>query len=306
MSVEEKIIGLIKLIRPLNGFMMGFAAIIGAFMVMGSFFDFTMMITIFLTGFMLNSASMIVNDYIDRPIDMINRPNRPLVKGIVKPDEAIIMTVLCIAIGIMSAAFLGILPLIVAIIALIVSLVYNIWGKRMGFIGNLMVAFDTAIPFIFGGTAAWILSGFINKYQFYPNMSGIIYSYNKVWVTPILLAILAFLSNVGREIVKGISDISGDRVMNIKTIAITHGIKTASRAATSFVLSAVALSPLPYVFGLLNISYLIIVMFADLIFIYYMIKLLRVPSPENAYVVKNGLLRAMLLSLIAFIIGRVI
>jgi len=94
--------------------------------------------------------------------------------------------------------------------------------------------------------------------------------------------------------------------MNIKTIAITHGIKTASRAATSFVLSAVALSPLPYVFGLLNISYLIIVMFADLIFIYYMIKLLRVPSPENAYVVKNGLLRAMLLSLIAFIIGRVI
>jgi len=305
MNIEEKIIGLIKLIRPLNGFMMGFAAIIGTFMVMGFFFDFPVIIAIFLTGFMLNGASMIVNDYVDRPIDLINRPNRPLVKGIIKPDEAIIMAVLCMAIGIMSAAFLGLLPLIVAIIALIVSLIYNIWGKRMGFAGNLMVAFDTAIPFIFGGTVAWILSGFINKYQFYLNMDEIIYSYNKVWVTPILLAILAFLSNVGREIVKGISDISGDRTMNIKTIAIMYGIKTASRAATSFVLSAVALSPLPYVFGLLGISYLIIVIFADLIFIYYMIKLLRDPSPENAYTVKNGLLRAMLLSLIAFVIGRV-
>lgn len=306
MNVEEKIIGLIKLIRPLNGFMMGFAAIIGAFMVMGFFFDFTVIVAIFLTGFMLNGASMIVNDYVDRPIDLINRPNRPLVKGIVKPDEAITMAVLCIAIGIISAAILGMLPLVVAIIALIVSLVYNIWGKRMGFVGNLMVAFDTAIPFIFGGTVAWILSGLINKYQFYMDINTIINSYNKVWVTPILLAVLAFLSNVGREIIKGISDISGDRTMNIKTIAIMYGIKTASRAAIAFVLSAVALSPLPYVFGLLSISYLIIVVFADLIFIYYMIKLLRDPSPENAYTVKNGLLRAMLLSLIAFVIGRVI
>ncbi len=306
MGIEEKVIDFIRIIRPLNGFMMGVAAIIGAFMVIGFFTDIVAMIAIFLTGFMLNGASMIVNDYVDRPIDLINRPNRPLVKGTIKPDEALIAIVVCIVIGILSAASLGMLPLIIAIVALAVSLIYNIQGKKLGLIGNIMVAFDTAIPFIFGGTAAWILSGFIGKYQLYPDINTIIYFYNKAWTTPILLAVLAFLSNVGREIVKGIADISGDRVMNIKTVAIVYGIKTASKAATSFILSAVVLSPLPYIFGLLNLSYLIVVMFADIVFIYYIIKLLRNPSPENAYTVKNGLLKAMLLSLIAFVIGRVI
>ncbi|MEM3832689.1 MAG: UbiA family prenyltransferase [Thermoprotei archaeon] len=306
MGTIEKIIDLIKMTRPLNGLMMGIAAFIGAFVVMGFFIDIRTILIIFIIGFALNGASMIVNDYVDRPIDLINRPDRPLVKGIVKPDEALSLAAVLISIGIFLSLYLGLLPLIIAAIALIVSLIYNIWGKRMGFIGNLMVAFDTAIPFIFGGSVAWVLTGFISNSQIYVSINYIINLYDSIWVTPILLSILAFLSNVGREIVKGIADISGDRIAGIKTIAIVYGSKTAGRAATAFILSAIALSPLPYVFGLLGISYIIIVMFADIIFIYYMIKLLRNLDPKNAYIVKNGLLKAMLLSLIAFVIGRVI
>ncbi|MGC8949411.1 MAG: UbiA family prenyltransferase [Thermoprotei archaeon] len=306
MGVIEKVIDLIKITRPLNGFMMGVAAFIGAFVVMGFSIDFQTIIIIFIIGFTLNGASMIVNDYVDRSIDLINRPDRPLVKGTIKPDEALSLAVILTGIGIFLSSYLGLVPLIIAVIALIVSLTYNIWGKKMGFIGNLMVAFDTAIPFIFGGSVAWILTGFISNSQVYVSISYIINLYNSIWVTPILLGILAFLSNVGREIVKGIADISGDRMVGIKTIAIVYGSRTAGRAATAFILSAVALSPLPYVFGLLGVSYIIVVMFADIIFIYYIIKLLKNLDPKNAYIVKNGLLKAMLLSLIAFVIGRVI
>ncbi len=306
MSIVEKVIDLVKITRPLNGFMMGVAAFIGAFVVMGFSIDFQTVIVIFVIGFTLNGASMIVNDYVDRHIDLINRPDRPLVKGTVKPDEALSLAVILIGIGIILSSYLGLVPLIIATIALIVSLTYNIWGKKMGFIGNLMVAFDTAVPFIFGGSVAWVLTGFISSSQVYVSINYIINLYNNVWVTPILLSVLAFLSNVGREIVKGIADISGDRMAGIKTIAIIYGSKTAGRASTAFILSAVALSPLPYVFGLLGVSYIIIVMFADIVFIYYTIKLLKNLDPKNAYIVKNGLLKAMLLSLIAFVIGRVV
>lgn len=306
MDTVEKVIDLIKITRPLNGFMMGIAAFIGAFMVMGFSVNFLTVIIIFIIGFTLNGASMIVNDYVDRPIDLINRPDRPLVKGTVKPDEALSLAIVLIGIGIFLSSFLGLLPLMIAVIALAISLIYNVWGKKMGFVGNLMVAFDTAVPFIFGGSVAWVLSGFISSSQVYIDISDIINLYNNVWVTPIILAILAFLSNVGREIVKGIADVSGDKVAGVRTLAIIYGNKTAGRAATAFVLSSVALSPLPYIFGLLGVSYIIIVTFADIAFIYYMVKLLRNLSPSNAHSVKNGLLRAMLLSLIAFVIGRVI
>ena len=99
-------------------------------------------------------------------------------------------------------------------------------------------------------------------------------------------------------------DIEGDKTKNIKTIAIIFGPKTAAWVAAIFYLSAVVLSPLPYFFGILGLSYLILVVFVtDLLFVIFTVSLLRDYSPKNAKKIKNLVLIAMLTALIVFIIS---
>jgi 4-hydroxybenzoate polyprenyltransferase len=39
----------------------------------------------------------------------------------------------------------------------------------------------------------------------------------------VTLALLAGISNLGREVVKGIADVEGDRFRNLRTVALTRG-----------------------------------------------------------------------------------
>jgi len=114
---------------------------------------------------------------------------------------------------------------------------------------------------------------------------------------------MAFLSNTGREVTKGIIDIEGDRTHGIKTLAVLEGEKTATYMASALYLSAVAISPLPWIWGLASIRYLALVALTDLGFIASSVSLLRKPSKENARKVKQRVLIWMLLGLTAFLVG---
>jgi geranylgeranylglycerol-phosphate geranylgeranyltransferase len=70
-----KLMGFLQLIRPLNCLMMGFAVIVGAFLVSPLNFTTNLLLG-FVTAFSLTAASMAINDYYDREIDAINEPNR--------------------------------------------------------------------------------------------------------------------------------------------------------------------------------------------------------------------------------------
>lgn len=170
----------------------------------------------------------------------------------------------------------------VASIFFAISLLYNAWGKKVGLFGNFMVSACIAIPFIYGGLA-------VGK--------GIV----KILV---VFALLAFLSNTGREITKGISDVEGDKHRNVKTVAILFGPKAATYVATASYGLAVALSGIPWIYGMVsNMAYVPIVLLADVGFIGSSILLLKDYSRENAKRVKNLVLLCMSIGLIAFLVG---
>jgi hypothetical protein len=82
-----KLSGYLRLIRPVNCLMMGFAVTVGAALAspnVSSVF-WPNLFYGFITGFMLTAASMTINDYYDREIDAINEPNRPIPSGLIKP-----------------------------------------------------------------------------------------------------------------------------------------------------------------------------------------------------------------------------
>jgi geranylgeranylglycerol-phosphate geranylgeranyltransferase len=263
--------------------MMGFAVIIGTTLadLKGISDSWMNLVYGFITGFALTAASMAINDYYDREIDAINEPNRPIPSGLIKSREALLFASILTAIGFSAAYLTSLLCLFVAIIAWAVFTAYTIVGKRSGLPGNFLVSVCVAIPFIYGSVA----------------IVGV------VQVNVLVFASMAFLSNTGREITKGIVDVQGDKSRNVKTLAVRYGEKVAVIVAVVFYSSAVALSPIPLFLGIVSFWFVPFVVLTDLGLTASSVMLLRDYSRENARRIKKMVLLWFIAGLLAFIAG---
>jgi geranylgeranylglycerol-phosphate geranylgeranyltransferase len=269
--------------------MMGFAVIVGAALVsphdLSTFWQ--NLIYGFITGFALTAASMAINDYYDREIDTVNEPNRPIPSGLIKPREALVFAFILTAIG-FSAAFVNtyltnIFCFVTAVIAWVVFVTYTTIGKRSGLPGNFLVSVCVAIPFIYGSLAI----------------------VNTVKLNVLVFASMAFLSNTGREITKGIVDVKGDKMQNVKTLAVCYGEKNAAIATTIFYLLAVLLSPIPWLLKLVSFWFIPLVAITDFGLVASSFMLLKDYSRENARKVKNIVLLWFTVGLLAFVAGAI-
>lgn len=277
-----KLNGILRLIRPLNCLIMGFAVIVGACLVLPPNPTINLLMG-FVTSFTLTAASMAINDYYDREIDAINEPHRPIPQGEITPKEALTFALILSIIG-FTASLLTNPPntLIVALIAYIISIIYITKGKGTGLPGNLLVSASVVIPFIYGG-----------------------FTVGNIEISIFLFAAIAFLSNTGREITKGIVDIKGDKSQNINTLAVTYGEKKAAEIATLFSLLAVILSLQPWLWKLVSNLFLPPVILTDIGLILSSISLLKDHTRNNAKRIKNLSLIWFTTGLIAFILGKV-
>ena len=278
-----KLGGYLRLMRPVNCLMMGFAVIVGAALAnpnISSVFWLNLIYGL-ITGFMLTAASMAINDYYDREIDAVNEPNRPIPSGLIKPKEALAFAFVLTAIGFAAAYLTNIFSFVIAIIAWIVFVTYTIAGKRSGLPGNFLVSACVAIPFIYGSAAI----------------------VNEVKLNVLIFASMAFLSNTGREITKGIVDVKGDKMQNVKTLAVRYGEKNAAIAATIFYLLAVLLSPTPWLLNIVSFWFIPLVTITDFGLVASSFLLLKDYSRKNARKVKNIVLLWFITGLLAFVIG---
>jgi geranylgeranylglycerol-phosphate geranylgeranyltransferase len=278
-----KINGFVRLMRPINCAMMGFAVMVGAVLANPQFssVDWLNVFYGFITGFMLTAASMTINDYYDRAIDAINEPSRPIPSGLVSAKEALAFVSVLSAVGLVFAYLASVLCLAVAIISWIIVVTYVTVGKRSGLPGNFLVSACVAIPFIYGSITVT----------------------SQVQLNVVLFASMAFLSNTGREITKGIVDVKGDRAEGVKTLAVRYGERAAAVAAAVFYLLAVSLTPLPWYLGIVSFWFIPFVLVTDVGFAVSSFLLVKDYSRENARKIKNLVLLWFIIGLLAFIFG---
>ncbi|MCW4021007.1 MAG: geranylgeranylglycerol-phosphate geranylgeranyltransferase [Candidatus Bathyarchaeota archaeon] len=280
----NRIVGFVRLMRPVNGLMMGLAVIVGASLVLAEPLSVDIgfkLLLGFVTGLTFSAASMAINDYYDREIDKVNEPDRPIPSGLVKPEESCAFAFVLIAIGFAAAVLTNILSLFVAAVSLIVSIAYATKGKRTGLPGNFLVSSCVAIPFIYG---SFVIG-------------------QNLGLKPVLFAALAFFSNTGREVTKGIVDVEGDETKKISTVAVSQGEKAAAYVASGFFLSAVLLSFLPIFLGLVSLWFVPFVVVADSGFTASSVMLVRDHSRETARKIKNLVLLWMMFGMISFFAG---
>lgn len=279
----SKVGGFVRLMRPINCVMMGFAVFVGALLANPTFLsaEWFRVVFGFLTGFMLTGASMALNDYYDRQIDAVNEPKRPIPSGVVSVREALIFVLVFSVVGFVSAYLTSVVCLVAAIIAWLILVAYVTVGKRTGLLGNFLVSATVAIPFIYGSL---VVTGLVQ-------------------LNVLLFAAMAFLSNTGREVTKGIVDVKGDSAEGVKTIAVRYGERNAAVVAAVFYVSAVLLTPLPLILDLVSIWFVPFVLVTDVGLVASAALLLRDCSRENARRIKKLILLWFLIGLLAYIFG---
>lgn len=280
----SKLGGYTRLIRPVNCVMMGIAVIVGTVLATPEnwYNIWQNLIEGFVTGFSLTAASMVINDYYDMQIDAVNEPYRPIPSGLVKPRHALVFAAILSVLGFAASYLTNAYCLVTAIVAWMVFVAYTTTGKRSGLPGNLLVSICVAIPFVYG-------MAIVKQIEF--NVA--------------LFASMAFLSNTGREITKGIVDVKGDAEASVKTVAVRFGERKAAIATAGFYISAILLSPIPWFLNLVSFWFIPPVFVTDMGLAASSLMLIRDYSRENARKIKKNVLLWFVIGLLAFVIGTI-
>ncbi|RLF03871.1 MAG: MFS transporter [Thermoprotei archaeon] len=167
----------------------------------------------------------ILNDYYDREVDSVSKPWRPLPSGRISPRAALVAAASAFTLGVLTSFYVSTLCGLTAALASLMLHLYSWRVKRMGFPGNLLIAFLSALSVAYGALASPR-----------PHRS-------------LLPAIYAFLIISGREVMKGIEDLEGDRRIGVRTIAVVKGPGAALKVSSLLLLSVVAISPIPMLVG---------------------------------------------------------
>ncbi|KXB02278.1 hypothetical protein AKJ44_00975 [candidate division MSBL1 archaeon SCGC-AAA261F17] len=270
-----------KLLRPHNCFFAGIGVLIGAIIASGGIPHFTAGFA-FAAAFFVSGAGYAVNDYADRKIDAVNNPKRPIPSGELTPSDALGIARILFVLGILSSAFINLPCLFLAGFNAALLAYYASDLKRRGLIGNITISYLVGSTFLFGALVIGSLTA-----------AGI-------------LAAMAGLSTAGRELIKDVEDIRGDRKSDSKTFPIRYGKKKTVGLAIILTIGAIILSPLPYLLGIFGWPYLTIVGAAIGVFIIGMTIIARRQRKKDAHHASLAYKIAMGLGLIAFLVGAII
>ena len=252
----------IEILRPINGLMGGLTVIIG---ILNTKIGLPLLTLIFniifgvLTYFFISGSSMVINDYYDVEIDKINRPERPIPRGSISLKQAKILWIVTLLIGIILSIIhsllfeIGFLVPIIVVFMGFIGWFYAAWGKKSGFIGNIIVGISFSIGLIYGAVL---------------NNSGIpLYIY--------YFFLTSFFLLISREVIKGCEDVEGDKKEGVKTLAIRIGIKKSTTISMIFAVVAVVFYILPYFTVINQLLFLISMIFGLAVVLFAIILMLK-------------------------------
>lgn len=197
----------------------------------------------------ISMASFAINDYFDIEVDRKNRKMRPLVDGSLEPIEAVYITVVGLAIGIIAGALINQLCFIISVAFGLLAVLYSYKLKEIFFIGNAYIALSMAIPFIFGN---YVVSNVLQ-----PSIPVIV--------------MMIFFAGLAREIHGTLRDFEGDTtVRRARSVPKVFGERNAARLSLAFYCLAIAASLYLTTFPPFSFShvYLLLIFVADFMFLW--------------------------------------
>ena len=219
----------LRLIRPLNLAIIAFTMIASFIHLKGlseySRYTYNLFNLVLLIGstVIIAAAGNIINDYFDVKADRINKPEKLIITKHIKRRWAIVSHWSFNGIGFISGIYLSIyyqsiIFVFIHLISINLLWFYSMYFKRKVFFGNLIIAVLTGmIPVL---TLLYVC--FSISLQSDLNVVPLLISedLNLIYI----VALLAALSNLSREIIKDMQDMSGDRMIYVKSLPMAIGV----------------------------------------------------------------------------------
>lgn len=175
-----------------------------------------------LATMLLTWAIQAINDYYDVETDIANkRFDRPLARGDLDRNFVRNLVISMFSLATCIIAYIVIVYqttvylFLFTLIFIGIGVGYNLGVKRMGFVGNIWVS---------SGYVAPLFMGF---FMLNPSNSTAIF-------TCFLILNTTFFLSVGREIVKDVQDYSGDKSLQLNSLAVKYGPENAGYVALFF------------------------------------------------------------------------
>jgi geranylgeranylglycerol-phosphate geranylgeranyltransferase len=219
---RDRLQGLMQIVRPVN-VLIAMVSILLAILICNPKIHLLDIVVAMLVGGLVTGGANAINDYFDLEIDRINRPERPLPRGLLSAAHAQQITWAFFLLALVLSGLLNPAALAITGFSLLLLYAYSARLKQRAVWGNLAVSLATGLAFIFGG----LVAGDVRK--------------------AVMPALFAFLINCAREIIKDIEDIPGDKKFNAATLPIAYGVRTAQVATTAILGILVLLTLLPLI-----------------------------------------------------------
>jgi 4-hydroxybenzoate polyprenyltransferase len=186
---------------------------------------FGLFIMLVIATVFITAGGYAINDYFDREMDRVNKPQSQIVGRLIFPRHAMAYHLLFSITGVLLGTWVALRSgeLYLSLVFFMVSGLlwfYSTIYKRELLMGNIIVALLTAlVPFLVLLFELPLLAR--NYGSAVTNITRLML----IWVLG--FSLFAFLLNLTREIVKDAEDFEGDRAYGKKTIPVLWGIKAA-------------------------------------------------------------------------------
>lgn len=186
-----RLIEFIKIIRPIDCIIAALGAFIGfSLSIQGIHFTFPLLYAM-LAVFFVCTGGQTINDFFDFEIDRKTNKNKPIVKGTISKQTALIYSLILFLIGIAFSFLISQLAIITAVFFALLLIAYSALMKKIKYFGNFVVSFSVAFTILFGA----------------------IISMN--FFLPFILFVAAFFANTAREIIKDLEDLGSEQGIKI-------------------------------------------------------------------------------------------
>ena len=256
-TITDKIFAHLEAWRLYTVIWCGLVSLAGSCIAFGYFPPLEIAIFVFIIPILGWTAGLYLTDYLDRELDSIQKPHRPIPSGRIKPKEALAVGGIFALTGFLLSFLLGINNILLAFVVASLVLTYAKFSKSRGAMGNLNRGFLTLATYFFGVFSAG------QQLQSMPMY---------IW----LLSLVFMIHDTNSNLVGAIRDLEGDKQGGYNTIPVKYGVKKSIyiSLALTFIWLPLAIF-LPYRFNFLKNEFYLVMIIDVLILVILYVYLFR-------------------------------
>jgi 4-hydroxybenzoate polyprenyltransferase len=257
-------------------------------------------ILLVLATVLITAGGYAINDYFDRKLDRVNKPQSLIVGRLIYPRHAMAYHLFFSIIGVILGSWVAFRSgqLYLSLVFFMVSGMlwfYSTTYKRELLLGNIIVALMTAlVPFLVLLFELPLLA------RHYGSDVNPLTKYLLIWVLG--FSLFAFLLNLTREIVKDAEDFEGDEAYGKRTIPVAWGMLTARWITAAFILLTIVMLLLAWMLFIPDTITLLYFLVALIIPLLYVLFVLFKYRDRNSWHRASSVLKLVMLAGLGYMV----